>query len=129
MQALKAGLLYFALVFGAGFVLGPIRVLWLVPRLGERIAELLEPPVMLVVIVLSARWIVRRFALPPVAASRLAMGGLAIGLLLAAEFAVVLWLRGMTLAEYFATRDPVSGTAYYAALAAFAVMPMLVERK
>ncbi len=129
MQALKAGLLYFALVFGAGFVLGPIRVLWLVPRLGERIAELLELPVMLVVIVLSARWIVRRFALPPVAASRLAMGGLAIGLLLAAEFAVVLWLRGMTLAEYFATRDPVSGTAYYAALAAFAVMPMLVERK
>jgi hypothetical protein len=129
MQALKAGLLYFALVFGAGFALGPIRVLWLVPRLGERIAELLELPVMLLIIVLSARWIVRRFVLPPVAASRLAMGGLALGLLLAAEFTVVLWLRGMTLAEYFATRDPVSGTAYYATLVAFAVMPMLVERK
>ena len=129
MQALKAGLLYFALVFGAGFALGPIRVLWLVPRLGERIAELLELPVMLLIIVLSARWIVRRFVLPPIAASRLAMGGLALGLLLAAEFTVVLWLRGMTLAEYFATRDPVSGTAYYATLLALAVMPMLVERK
>ena len=129
MQALKPGLLYFALVFGTGFVLGPIRVLWLVPRLGERVAELVELPVMLVVIVLSARWIVRRFALPPVASSRLAMGGLALGLLLAAEFTVVLWLRGMTLADYFATRDPVAGTAYYAALVVFAVMPMLVERK
>ena len=30
MQLLKAGATYFALVFGAGFVLGPIRILWLV---------------------------------------------------------------------------------------------------
>lgn len=28
MQILKAGVLYFGLVFGAGFVLGPIRILW-----------------------------------------------------------------------------------------------------
>ena len=28
MQILKAGTLYFALVFGAGFLLGTIRVLW-----------------------------------------------------------------------------------------------------
>jgi hypothetical protein len=33
MQILKAGSLYFALVFGAGFVLGPIRMLWVIPRL------------------------------------------------------------------------------------------------
>jgi hypothetical protein len=39
-KVLKAGALYFALVFGAGFVLGSIRVLWLVPRIGERTAEL-----------------------------------------------------------------------------------------
>jgi len=31
MQTLKAGVLYFAIVFGAGFVLGPIRILWVVP--------------------------------------------------------------------------------------------------
>lgn len=28
MQTLKAGVLYFVLVFGVGFVLGPIRILW-----------------------------------------------------------------------------------------------------
>ena len=59
MQMAKAGLLYFALVFGTGFLLGPIRLLWLVPRFGTRIAELMEMPVMLVVIVLAARWTVR----------------------------------------------------------------------
>jgi hypothetical protein len=31
MPILKAGVLYFALVFGAGFVLGTIRTLWIVP--------------------------------------------------------------------------------------------------
>ena len=50
-------MLYFALVFAAGFVLGPFRILWAVPRFGERIAALMEAPIMLVVIVLAARWI------------------------------------------------------------------------
>ncbi len=45
MQILKAGALYFALVLGAGFVLGPIRILWVVPRIGTRMAELMETPI------------------------------------------------------------------------------------
>ena len=44
MPILKAGVLYFALVFGAGFVLGTIRTLWVVPRVGTRKAELMETP-------------------------------------------------------------------------------------
>jgi len=55
MQTLRAGVLYFAVVFGAGFILGPIRLLWAVPRFGPRIAELMEMPIMLVVIVVAAR--------------------------------------------------------------------------
>ena len=42
MRIMKTGTLYFALVFGAGFVLGPIRILWVVPRFSTRIAELIE---------------------------------------------------------------------------------------
>jgi hypothetical protein len=127
MQILKAGILYFALVFGAGFVLGPIRILWLVPRFGIRLAELLEMPIMLIVIILAARWVVRRFALTPTF-SRLGIGLIALGLLFVAEFTLVLQLRGLTIAEYVASRDPVSGTAYYALLGAFTAMPLLVAR-
>jgi hypothetical protein len=129
IRILKAGALYFLLVFGAGFVLGPIRLFWLVPRVGTRTAELLEMPVMLVVTFLAARWTIRWLAVPFTASSRLGMGSFALGLLLVAEFTLVIELRGLTLHEYFATRDPVSGTAYYAALGLIAVMPLLVARK
>ena len=44
LQDLKAARLYFILVFGAGFMLGTLRVIWLVPRVGERAAERMECP-------------------------------------------------------------------------------------
>jgi hypothetical protein len=128
MRMLKAGALYFALVFGAGFVLGSIRLLWLVPRFGTRMAELMEMPILLVVIIVAARWIIRRLAVPATPSSRLGMGCFALGLLLAAEFTLVLWLRGLSISEYFAGRDPVSGTIYYVMLGVFAVMPFFVAR-
>lgn len=65
MQELKAGALYFALVFGAGFVLGTVRTLWIVPRVGAMTAEMLESPVMLVVTIVAARWAVLRLEVPP----------------------------------------------------------------
>jgi hypothetical protein len=129
MQILKAGLLYFALVFGAGFVLGPIRILWVVPRFDARIAELLEMPIMFVVIVLAARWTVRRLAVPSTPLHRLGMGVVALALLLVAELTLVLWLQGLSIREYLASRDPVSGMVYSVLLGVFAIMPLLVARR
>ena len=129
MQILKAGVLYFALVFGAGFVLGTIRTLWIVPSFGTRMAELMETPIMLVVTVFAARWVVRRLAIPPAPSRRLAVGFVALGLLLVAEFTVVLGLRGLTIGEYFANRDPVAGMVYIVMLGVFAIMPLLVARR
>lgn len=129
MRILKAGALYFALLFGVGFVLGPVRILWVVPRFGTRMAELMEAPIMLIVTVVAAQWIVRRLAVPPTPFSRLGMGCLALGLLLTAEFTLVLWFRGESISEYLASRDPVSGTVYYVLLGIFAIMPVLVARK
>ena len=128
MRALKAGALYFALVFAAGFALGPIRLLWLVPRVGVRSAELMEAPVMLAAIVAAARWSIRRLALPFILSIRLGMGFVALGLLLTAEFTLVFRLRGLSVSEYLAGRDPVSGTVYYLMLGIFAVMPLLIAR-
>ena len=129
LTALKAGLCYFALTFGAGFLLGPLRIFLMVPQVGVRAAELAELPVMIIVTWLAARWTIRRFRVPLSTGSRLVMGVVAFALLLAAEFALVLPLRGLTLEQYFATRDPVSSVAYYASLVLLALMPLIVERK
>jgi len=112
MRILNAGILYFALVFGAGFMLGIIRTVWAVPRFGTRVAELMEMPIMLAVIIAAACWIIRRFSAPPTRSDRLAMGCIALAFLLVAEFTIVLWLRGLTVIDYLASRDPVSGTVY-----------------
>jgi hypothetical protein len=124
---LIAAAAYFALVFSAGLVLGTIRVLSIVPRVGERIAEMLEMPIMLVVIVLAARWVVPRLSPPRTPSRRLAVGVIAL-VLLAAELVLVIGLRGLTLPEYLATRDPVAATVYYTALAVFAAMPLVIGR-
>jgi hypothetical protein len=129
MQILKAGVLYFALVFGAGFVLGAIRILWVVPRFGMRMAELMETPIMFVTTVVAAWWIVRRLAVPSKPSSRLGMGCIALGLLLVTEFTLVLWLRGLSISDYLASRDPVSGTVYYVMLGVFAIVPLLLARR
>jgi hypothetical protein len=129
MLALRAGLAYFALVFGTGFMLGAIRVTWLVPRLGVRSAELLEMPLMAVVIVLAARFVVRRFALPPVSGLRLAVGAWALCVLLAAELTLAAALGGQTPAQYVAGRDPVSGSVYGALLIVMALLPWLLARE
>ncbi len=128
-QILKAGGLYFTLVFAVGFALGPIRELWAVPRFGPRMAELMEMPIMLVAIIFSARWTIQRLAMPRRPLIRLSVGATALMLLLLAELGVVFRLRGLSLGEYLAGRDPVSGTVYAVMLLVFAVMPLLVLRR
>lgn len=127
-QTIKAGIVYFALVLGAGFILGSIRVPLLVPRLGERIAELIELPFMFVVILMAARFITRKFALPDSTSARLGAGFLALCLSLLAEFLLAAALQDRSLGEYIASRDPVSGSVYLAMLALFSLMPLILAR-
>jgi hypothetical protein len=126
MLVLKAGALYFAIVFAVGFVLGAVRTLWVVPGFGTRMAELMEMPIMLVVTIVAARWTVLHLSVPMFWSARLEMGCIALVLMLIAEFGFVLWIRGLPIKEYFATRDPVAGAAYYLMLVVFAIMPRLV---
>jgi hypothetical protein len=122
-------MLYFFLSFAAGVILGVIRVLLLVPTLGTRTAELIEAPIMLVVIVFTANWVIRRCDIPPAPYKRLAVGVIALGILLLAEFTVVLGLQRLTVDDYLASRDPVAGTVYVLMLVVFTSLPVFVARK
>ena len=132
MTATTAGLVarfalaYFASVFSIGFVLGAARTLWIAPRLGERLAELIEMPVMVAASFLVARALMSRAGAVGIRDAAL-VGIAALALLLFAELAVVAFVRGQTLADYAASRDPVSGSAYVLALFLFAAMPALVS--
>lgn len=128
VRTIEAGVVYFALVFSAGFVLGSIRVPFLVPSLGERVAELIEMPFMFAVVLVSARFITRHFNLPADILARLGAGLLALGLVVAAEVLLAVAFQDRTLGEYVASRDPVSGTVYLAMLALFAAMPLVLGR-
>lgn len=128
-RVVKAAAIYFALVFGAGFALGLIRVPLLVPRLGERYAELLEMPPMFAVILLAAGWVVRRFRLDTALSDALCVGFGALILLVAAELLLAVALSGRSLGQYLVARDPVSGAVYLAMLLVFALMPAVLARR
>jgi hypothetical protein len=116
---------YFASVFSIGFLLGIARTLWIAPRLGERVAELFELPVMVAASFLVARALMSRSRAVGVRDAALA-GLAALVLLVCAELAVVAFARGQTLADYISSRDPVSGSAYVLALLLFAAMPPMI---
>jgi hypothetical protein len=121
-RIILSSLIYFGIVFAAGFLLGVVRIFWLVPALGERQAELLEMPVMLVVSYLASGYILNRIDLPDVKSACMA-GAIALFILLALEFTVVLQLRGMSIGEYLGSRDPLSGAAYVFSLLVFGALP------
>lgn len=108
--------------------MGTIRVPFLVPRLGERYAELLEMPFMFVAIVLAARYVIRRFDLPASPPLRLRIGFVALALSVVAELLLATAMQGRSLAEFIASRDPVSGAVYLAMLLLFALMPAILGR-
>lgn len=122
--AVLAGLVYFLIVFAIGFVLGTLRVLFVVPQFGETAAVAMEVPVMLTASWFACRWIVARFAVPDAAAARLVMGGVAFALLMAAEAGVSVFAFGRTVGEHFAVYTGSGAQLGLAAQVAFALFPL-----
>jgi len=111
----------------AGFLLGLVRIPLLVPFLGERWAELIEMPVMLLVIIMAARWVPERFGLKAKPGKCFAMGMLALLWMLAAETGLVLLVQDRSISEYIMGRDPVSGSVYLLMLLVFASLPFCLS--
>jgi hypothetical protein len=124
-MAAAAGALWFAVMFGLGFLLGPIRIFLLEPRLGAAGAVAVEAVPMLAGMVLLAPWVARLFDLPPTPRARLAMGGVGLVLLLLAETALDALLRGRGPGFWLERAETADGLIYLALLAAFALMPLL----
>lgn len=126
VQVLKAGIIYFLITVGAEFVLEVIRLQVVALHVGERLAEMLEIPNVLLATIIGSRWVVNRFTLPPLPGIRLSVGLVALILLLIAEGTVILPLHGLSVNEYLTNQDPVVGIAPLGALGVLTVMPFLV---
>jgi hypothetical protein len=127
MRLAAAAALYFVIVFGVGFVLGPIRVLWLEPSLGKTIAVLCETPLLLIAMILAARWVPVRVGLRTDLRPLSAMGIGAVVLQQIADFAVGVMLRDLSPGEQLANFKTPAGIVYAVSLVAFAAMPLLVN--
>jgi hypothetical protein len=125
LTVLRAGLAYFGIVFAVGFLLGTVRVLLLEPNFGDLLALSLELPIMLAVSWLACLWIIERFALPPLVMSRLAVGLVAFGLLMAAELGVSLFALGRSLSEHFSLYQRGLTAVGLLAQIAFALFPLV----
>lgn len=124
-----AAVIYFAMVFLVGLVLGPARVLWLEPWLGNALAVLVEAPFLVAAMWFAARaapaWTRVEGAWP----SFLAVGLLALVLQQVADLAVGFGLRGMTLQHQMAYFATPAGMIYAASLIIFTLMPLIRMRR
>ena len=123
-----AGILWFVVMFGLGFLLGPIRIFALEPYLGATGAVLVEAVPMLIAMWLLAPWIGRICAVPATTSARLGMGGVGLVLLLLAETAMGALLRGRGPGLWLERASTPDGQIYFALLGAFALMPLLRGR-
>lgn len=126
MGVLLAGAVYFVTVYAAGFVLGTVRELLLVPAFGAFTATAIEAPVMLAVCFLAARWVTLRSNAGYSLRQRLMIGIFAFCLLMLAELVLAHVLRGLSFTmwlEHFATpQGALSGVLF----GVFAILPALV---
>jgi hypothetical protein len=127
MRTLFTGTAYVGAVFAAGFLLGVLRTLVLVPLLGELAAVLVELPLMLTIAWLVCGRILRRWPLSP--SSAIGMGAIAFLLLMAAEAGLSTLLAGRSLAEHMALYAQLPHQLGLAGQLAFALFPWMQARR
>jgi len=126
MRILKAGVIYFLLLFALGWIMGPIRELWAVPKFGRMTALLVEAIIMLIAMIVAAGWVTLWFDVPQTLGSTIPVGLVALAILAPAEIAGVLWVRGQSLQDYTASFVTAPGVISLVMFVLFAVMPTVV---
>lgn len=128
-RALIAGGVYFLALFSLGFALGTLRVLLVVPRLGELAATLVEIPVMLTAGFFACRWAVRRWRVPRAFPIRGVMTLWFLVLLLSLEFLLGTTVFGRTAVEQWEALSTSAGLFGLTAQIFAALLPLLVGRR
>lgn len=126
-QPWRRGIEYGLAIYAAGFAFGVLRALVVAPKIGERSAELLEVPLMLVVgFVLAGRV---RDRLHGYSRGVLVCSGLVgVLVLLALEVATSVLLLGGSVRDGLVNPDPVAGAFYYATVLVLVALPALRGR-
>lgn len=125
VAATKAGVSYFAIVFAFGFLLGALRTMVLVPRMGEPVAVLLEMPVILTISWVVCKWSISFHAVPRHFFKRLLMGSLAFLLLMGAEFTLTALLMELSPDQFLLSLTSLPGTIGLIGQGLFALFPIL----
>lgn len=125
-----AGVVYFAIVFAAGFVFGTARAVLAADAPEMRLAAVaIELPLILAVSWFACRFVVRRFAMPAEVAARAGMGAVAFLLLMAAEAALGVGLAGRSLGEHFALYAEASHALGLVGQVVFGLLPLVQIRR
>ncbi len=125
MRAVAAGIVYFALVLVAGFVLGTIRVLFIAPQLGAVLAVLIELPIMLAVSWMACKFALTYFGIGNAIQVRFTVAIVAFVLLIGAEFALASAIFGRSPASYLADYLTLHGALGLIGQIAFGIIPLI----
>jgi len=126
MGAIRAGAIYFAVIFALAFALGVVRGLAVAPVVGGLAAVLIEIPV-----IFAACWVAARAVLRDrgfTAKQRAIMGAVAFVLLMLSEMLLARALRGQDVGQWLLEVATPLGLVGLTGQFGFAIMPLLVGR-
>ena len=123
--SLRAGFVYFVIVFTIGFILGSIRVLVVAPRSGELMAVLIELPLMLTAAWFICASLIARYQVAPRIPDRITMGSSAFALLLVAEIVLSTAVFGNPIGHIFVGYLTLHGFVGLCGQLTFAAFPSL----
>lgn len=124
-KSVIAGAAYFGCVFAAGFALGVVRTMWIMPLVGDTGAVAIELPVILAIAWIVCRWLTGRLEVPIRVVSRAVMGVVAFALLMAGELSISMLLGGRSPTEHLQLYRQTSHILGFTGQIASALLPVL----
>ncbi len=125
----RFSLLYALGIFALGFVLGTIRTLVLVPRIGALAGVLIEIPIMLTSAFFYSRWLIARQNVIAKFGTLLSGGLLAFAILMCLEYGLGVLVFKQSTASFFSNMKTLPGALGLAAQVVFGLVPVLHSRK